>query len=276
MTTDRGRAISPSARVVQLDIEAGVGGRNMRPDVVLVGDAALALADLQDALDPGFRSPAWAAEASAVTTDWLDRRAEVEAEAQTKPISPVSVVAALRESLGESDLVVTDTGYMSAWTSTLYDVRTPGLTHLRTAGSLGWATPASLGAQLAAPDRRVVAVTGDGGIGYHISEIETAVRLGLPVVFVCMNNGGLAFEYQVQDRILGDVEPRLVNFGDVDYAAVARGFGARAERIEAPSELLPAMQRALADGGPVLLEVMTDRDAVAPVTNYDHLQERAL
>lgn len=276
MTTDRGRAIAPSAGIVQLDIEAGAGGRNLRPNALLVGDAALSLIDLQDALDPGYRTGDWAAEASAVTTEWLDRRSQVEGQAQGKPISPVSVVATLRESLGEGDLLVTDTGYMSAWTSTLYDVRRPGMTHLRTAGSLGWATPAALGAQLAAPTSRVIAVTGDGGIGYHISEIETAVRLGLPVVFVCMNNGGLAFEYQVQNRILGDVEPRLVNFGDADYAAVARGFGARAERVEEPSELRPAMQRALADGGPVLLEVMTDRDAVAPVTNYDHLQERTL
>jgi acetolactate synthase-1/2/3 large subunit len=276
MTTDRGRAIAPSARVVQVDIDARAGGRNLHPEALLVGDASLALNDLQDALDPSYRCSDWAAEAGAVTAAWLEGRSQVEAQARHAPISPVSVVAALRDNLGASDLVVTDTGYMSAWTSTLYDVRQAGMTHLRTAGSLGWATPASLGAQLAAPRSRVVAVTGDGGIGYHISEIETAVRLGLPVVFVCMNNGGLAFEYQVQEHILGDVEPRLVNFGDADYAAVARGFGARAERVVDPSELGPAMQRALSDGGPVLLEVMTDRDVIAPVTNYDHLQERAL
>ena len=276
MTTDRGRLLTSNTRVVQLDIDPSSVGLNLQVEVGLIGDARQGLIDLETALSSSFRNSEWAAQALSAKDRWLNQRRAFENELPNSPVSPVSVMAAMRNELSEHDLVVTDTGYMTAWTSALYDARTPGNTHLHAAGSLGWAVPASLGAQLAAPGKRVVAVTGDGGIGYHLADLETAARLGLPVVFIVLNNGTLAFEYQVQSRLIGRVEPLLNDFRDTNYAEVARALGVGALRVSDSADLAPSLRRALDAGGPMLLDVLTDRDASAPVTNYEHLEERKL
>lgn len=277
MTTDRGRAISPSAKIIQIDVDPASIGLNLRAEIEIVGDALACLRDLAEAMPRQCRFTEWAQAAGQVTEEWLADRVRVEEGLADAPISPVRVMAALREVLDERDLLVTDTGHMAAWTSVLYDVRVPGLIHLRTAGSLGWALPACLGAQLAAPDRRVVAVTGDGGVGYHLAELETAARLKLPVVVVVINNGILAFEKHVQAKILGDVEPTLTDFSaEADYAAAARALGAGGERVHSGADMAKALRRALDSGGPYLLDVITDPMASAPVTNYQHLEAKIL
>jgi acetolactate synthase-1/2/3 large subunit len=122
----------------------------------------------------------------------------------------------------------------------------------------------------------VACVTGDGGLGYHLADIETAVRLGLPVVVGVRNNRSLAFEPQVQVKTLGQPLPEVSDFADVNYADVARALGASATRIDDPAAILPTLRHALADGVPTLLDVRTDRDARAPVTHFESFEERPL
>jgi acetolactate synthase-1/2/3 large subunit len=95
-------------------------------------------------------------------------------------------------------------------------------------------------------------------------------------VFVLMNNGTLGFEYQVQRKRLGRVDPSFIDFAPVDYAAVARACGAGGVTVTRRDQLVPAMREALADGGPVLLDVAIDRGAAAPVTNFEDIEEREL
>ena len=281
MTSDRGRSFAPGVRVAQIDVDETVVGLNTRTYASIVGDAATVLAQLaaavgNDASRMRDRWSDWRASCQARKAEWLAARAALENAAMSQtPISPVAVVATLRDTLSEADYVVADTGYMAAWTSALYDVHQAGKTHLRTAGSLGWAVPASLGVQLAV-DSAVVCVTGDGGLGYHLAEIETAARLGLPVVFVLMNNGTLAFEYQTQRKVLKRELRELNDFAEVDYAACARALGAGGRRVDNPRELGEALREALDAGRPWLLDVRTDRDAQAPVTNFEALEERPL
>lgn len=275
MTTDRGKLLTGHPLLAHVDIDASALGRTQSEEISAVGDATSTFNDLVDALDGGPTFDDWAAQAAALTRDWLRQRERIESE-QSATLSPLHVVAALREVLGPDDIVVSDTGYSAAWTGALYDVRQPGPRHLRTAGSLGWSLPASLGAQLAVPGSRVVCVIGDGGIGYHLAEIETAVRLRLPVVIVLLNNGTLAFEYHVQSRILGTVDPSLIDFSAADYAGVARSLGAFATSVTETSQLAGALQTALESNQPALLDVRVTREAEAPVTNYDHLRTRSL
>lgn len=283
MTTNRGRAINPDAAVAQVDVDPTTVGLNWRLDAAAIGDAAAVLRQIHDAItddcDRLRRSwEDWRMRCVAARDEWLSRREVFEAAAlQRTPVSPVSVVGALRRVLAPTDVVVADTGYMAAWTSALYDVPKAGRGHLRTAGSLGWALPASLGAQIAVGDaRRVACVIGDGGLGYHLADIETAVRLRLPVVFAVLNNGTLAFEYQVQQKLMGTHLTDVTEFADVDYAGAARALGAQGERVDNPAEVEPALRRALASGEPTLLDIRTDRDAQAPVTNFEGLEERPL
>lgn len=275
MTTDRGKAMPPNATIVHVDIEPTSFGLNVPAAVEVLGDAQATLVDLSAALGAA-RYDEWAEAAAGITRGWLSDREAEESRLTGSPVSPIAVMAALRNCLSEDDMVVSDTGHMSAWTAVLFDAKRPGVTHLRTAGSLGWALPASLGAQLAAPERRVVAVTGDGGAGYHLADLETAARLNLPVVFVVINNGTLAFEKHVQERIIGRIEPDLINFADTDFAAAAKALGVGGVRVTDRCELEPAIRAALAAGGPVLVDVISDPGADAPVTNYEHLQRKVL
>ena len=86
-------------------------------------------------------------------------------------------MAVLDELMADDAIVVADTGYASAWAGALPSSAQAGRNFLRADGSLGWAFPGSLGAQMAAPDRQVICVIGDGGFGYHVTEIETMVRM---------------------------------------------------------------------------------------------------
>jgi acetolactate synthase-1/2/3 large subunit len=281
MTTDSGRLFGPHATVLHVDIDPTTIGRNHRVGAFAVGDAARVLAQVTEALTEDAARVAgrwrdWRAFCTAETDAWRLKRSAIESE-YGREISPFNVVGALRQTLEPNDILVADTGYMAAWTAALYDVRAAGRTYLRTAGSLGWALPASLGAQLAiGTGARVVCVTGDGGLGYHLADIETAVRLRLPVIFVVMNNRSLAFEHQVQIKTLGRSLPEVNDFADVEYADAAQALGASARRIDDPSDLVPAVREALHDGGPVLLDIRTDRDARAPVTHFESIEERPL
>jgi acetolactate synthase I/II/III large subunit len=276
MTTNRERTILPDARVAHVDADPSALGRTRHDELAVVGDAKLTLAALAAALEGHSGWQGWAREAAAVTADWMQRRTSVEARTGEHGLSPTAVIRALREALGQTDVVVADTGHMAAWTAALYDVPRAGVQHVRTAGSLGWALPASLGAQLARPNDRVVCVIGDGGIGYHLADLETAVRRNLPVVVVLMNNGTLGFEYQVQRKRLGRVDPSFIDFGEVDYAAIARACGAGGRKVERHDEIEPAVEAALATERPFLLDVAIDRGADAPVTNFEDLEEREL
>jgi acetolactate synthase-1/2/3 large subunit len=181
---------------------------------------------------------------------------------------PREVVAALSDALSPSDVVVADTGYMAAWAGVLYQARQAGSTFLRAAGSLGWAIPGSLGAQLAAPERRVVCITGDGGAGYNIAELETAVRAGIPATIVVVNNGTLAFEYHLQKYVEKNVIDEINDFSDVDYGAVARSLGADGVLVRSQGELGDALAAALRSDAPTLIDARVDREAIAPVTSY--------
>ena len=86
---------------------------------------------------------------------------------------------------------MSDIGHSGMWTGDMVDLSRPGQGYIRAAGSLGWGLPAALGAQVAQPDRPVVLFTGDGGLWYHVGELETAARCGIPAVIVVNNNSSL-------------------------------------------------------------------------------------
>ena len=124
---------------------------------------------------------------------------------------------------------------------------------------------------------KVVCVSGDGGACYHLTDIETAVRYNLPVVIIIMNNSCLAFEYHEQKyRWKGQVIEEANNFTQVDYAAAARAFGAHGDRVVNRAELAGALAMAMQREGPTVIEVVTDREAYPPVTNFEAVMERKI
>ena len=135
-------------------------------------------------------------------------------------------------------IVVVDTGHAGMWMGGMYDLRTATQSYMRSAGHLGWAFPAGLGAKCGAPDRPVVTFTGDAGFWYHIGEIETAVRWKINAVTVVNNNGGGNQSKRGFDRVYGGTQTEqareLWTFRKTNFARIAEEMGALGIRVEQP------------------------------------------
>ena len=283
MVTDSYRLISQGTRIIHVSIDPDVIGMNFPTELGLVADARTFLEAVYDACVRLEALPSTAAMESSLNlaserAAWRERRAGLAAQngLDGGPMRPEAIMAMLDARLADDAVLVADTGYSSAWAGALAEVKQAGRHFMRADGSLGWAFPAALGAQLAAPDRQVVCITGDGGFGYHIGDIETAIRQQLPVIVVILNNQTLAFEEHVQDLLYGKVVPSVNEFVDVNYGAIARAFGASGFRVANVEDFEQALLHGLKRNGPTIIDAVIDRDAIAPVTRYDRVRIREL
>ncbi|HSF31725.1 MAG TPA: thiamine pyrophosphate-dependent enzyme, partial [Candidatus Tectomicrobia bacterium] len=128
----------------------------------------------------------------------------------------------------------------------------------RGAAAIGSALPMALGAQLAAPEKRVICISGDGGFGYNIMELETALRLNLPVVNIIVNNQCLGMERRGYVDYAGEVPPAPVIFSPQDFSKIAQAFNCFGARAERPGDIREAIAAALASGRPAIVDVLTD------------------
>jgi thiamine pyrophosphate-dependent acetolactate synthase large subunit-like protein len=181
------------------------------------------------------------------------------------PIVPPVVAAAVREALPKDGIVIVDAGNAGKHMRVFMDTYQPD-TYMYTDdwGSVGAALPIAMGAKLARPKQPVVAALGDMGMMCNLGELETAVRERIPVVCVVFNDFGLGNERAFQKELYGG-RTFAVDYGDVDFAALARVFGCFGERVTDPAEVLPAVKRALASGRPAVVDVVIDKDTLAAV-----------
>lgn len=283
MVTNSYQLIGADTRLIHVSIDPEVVGLNFPTELGLVADARTFL---ETVLDTADRMEALASQAVAVHATnlsleraaWRDVRASLAEHdgLDGRPMRPEAVMAIVDTQIADDAVIVADTGYASAWAGALAETRVAGRNFVRADGSLGWAFPAALGAQLAAPDKQVICVTGDGGFGYHIGDIETAIRLELPVVVIVLNNQTLAFEEHVQDLLYGKIVAEVNSFHDVDYGKVARAFGANGFRVTNADEFSRALAVGLKRRGPTIIDAVIDRQAMAPVTRYDRVRIREL
>src|SRR5262249_10000682 len=166
-------------------------------------------------------------------------------------------------------VVLAGTGHAGRWRGGMFDVTNGSQNYIRSAGHLGWAFPAGLGAKCAAPERPVVVFTGDAGFWYHIGEIETAVRWRINTVTIVNNNASGNQSKRGFDRVYGGKQTEqaleMWTFTKVNFAKVAEDMGAIGIRVETPGDLAPALRQALAADRPVILDVVTDIEALAPL-----------
>jgi acetolactate synthase I/II/III large subunit len=247
---------------IQLDVEPYEIGNNSRLVAPLAGDAKLALADLLAAIDHPERIAARHRDRIAALVAERDRYwADVEAQArsETQPIKPQRLVRAMRQQIEDEAIIVADPGTPTPYLGAQYELRRPGRTTVipRAHGGLGYAIPGVVGAAMAAGGRRVIGFTGDGSFGMSCGELETITRLNLPVVLIQCSNGTFGWIKQLQHLYHQD-RYYSVDFTNVDYAAIARGFGLRARQVRDPHEIDRALADALADGGPYFLDVVTE------------------
>ena len=221
-------------------------GRGWKQRIAAARDPARGVEALLARVKPR-NATAWARQAAEAQAAWRREVAPLLAS-DASPIRPERLCAEVTRALPDDAILVSDTGYSAVWTGTLVDLPSPRHTYLRAAGSLGWSFPAALGAKCAAPDRPVVVFCGDGGFHYHLAELETAVRKSINVTVVVNDNAAFAQGRANIRRLYGNRpgDPLDINgFGKVDFAAIARGFGAEGLRVERAADIAPALRQAL-------------------------------
>jgi acetolactate synthase-1/2/3 large subunit len=254
-----------------IDTDPQVIGHNFRTELGLVADAKLALQAMLAELPKhgGHRARAsWADHIARRVAAWRVHAARLAEQQPPDGIHPAEVVARLREAMAREDLLAADTGAIAAWAGALFPVPA-GRSMIRSAGSLGWVVPGALGAALARPDRTTVALTGDGGLLYHIGELETTIRCNIPIVIIVLNNRAFASEHHLlQHRWGGRDIPEIVYFHDADFAAIARGFGAFGVRVRERAEIDGALRQAINAKHPALVDILVSTRAEAPAESY--------
>ena len=252
-------------RVIHIDIEAQEIGRNYPVEVGAVADARAALAVLnrvaRDIFPEGFKRPAKTDEIAAFRAAFVESNREM-AESTAFPMMPERILADTRRALPEDAIITTDVGWNKNGVGQQFDILTPG--SILTPGgfaTMGFGPPAAIGAKLAAPDRVVISLVGDGGFGQNPSMLATAVELDLGIVWLVMNNNAFGTIAGLQKAHYG------LTYGTTfpgsagnplhgpDYASIAQGYGAQGVRINAAEELLPALEAAIASGKPTVLDV---------------------
>jgi acetolactate synthase-1/2/3 large subunit len=254
---------------IQIDIDPESLGRNYPLEVAIQADALTALTRMAELAEPNRSEirQAWADQALGIVSAWREEWRPL-TDSEAVPLRPERISAELSWLLPDDSIVVVDTGHAGMWMGGFYDVRVAGQSYMRSAGHLGWAFPASLGAKCASPDRPVVCFTGDSGFWYHIAEIETAVRFGINTITVVNDNHSGNQSMRGFDRAYGGKQTEQARelwvFTDVDFARLAEEIGAIGIRVEKPEEFGRAMERALEADRPVIIDVVTDIEAVAP------------
>lgn len=273
VTTERWRHPAPgTAKIIHLDVDPAVPGANYKVDVPLVGDARLCLAALNEALDGS--SLASSGSLSSLAKEKREekiRKFEALAASSDTPIKPERVVAALSQLLDPDAVLVADPGTPCPYFSAYYAVRGTGRRYFsnRAHGALGYSLSAAIGAHLGRPSVKTVAVMGDGSFGMCAGELETAVRLKLPITFVVISNAVYGW-IKAGQKSGFDKRYFSVDFGVTDHARVAEAFGLQSWRVTDPSQLSSVLKKALESQSPTLVDIVCQplHEAKAPVSEW--------
>jgi acetolactate synthase-1/2/3 large subunit len=261
--------------MIQVDVDGHVLGANKPAELAVLADARLFLAALADALvsctgrmnlDARRRKLAKYRETIADERAKLDRKLSD----MLAPMNSAHVAHACQRAFPEGSVLVADGGNTAVWAMMFHEMRVPN-TILSTFkfGMLGAGVAQALGAAVARPDKPVCCIIGDGAMGFHPQEVETAVRNGLRVVYVvlCDRQWGMVKMTQslalkpvktLVMKSLGPDETIKADLGEIRFDLLGRSMGAHGERVADPRELGPALERALASGGPAVIHVDVD------------------
>ncbi len=269
----------PPTRLIHVDIDPQELGRNYPPTVGILGDVRSVLRQLIALLQPR------AAEARARHSDFVSKLATWKAEweaalspartSDAEPIVPDRLIADLRAVVPEDAILMADVGVHHNWLVQQWETYRPhSLLQSWGFASMGFGVAGPLGAKLAAPERPVVSVCGDGGFLMTNSAVATAVEYDLPVVWVVWNNLGYVSIRDQQFGFFGKGRELVTRFrkdatGEFvspDYAALARSMGAEGMRVTRPGDLREQIAWALECGRPCVLDVRVDSEVFPRAT----------
>ena len=187
----------------------------------------------------------------------IQKEFRAEAEDDSFPLKPQRVVRALREVLGDNDILISDVGAHKLWIARMYTCAGPNTCIISNGfASMGIALPGAIGAKLLYPDRLVLAACGDGGFLMNVQELETAVRAGTRFVSLIFEDSAYGVIKWNQLKRYG--RPAFVDFGNPDFAALAESFGCRGYKVTAAQELVPILQDAFRQRVPAVVACPVD------------------
>jgi acetolactate synthase I/II/III large subunit len=258
----------PPGKLVQIDIEPHEIGKNYPVEVGILADAKPALAALAEAAGAAPGREDYMSEIASLKADWARKESERLDSAQI-PFTSQRPLRDLRRVMDRDGIIVSGSGNTQGAVKQSFPVYEPR-THLTSAGfsSMGWATPAAIGAKLGQPDRQVVCILGDGDFLMTSQEIGVAAQHEIPVVFVVQNNAGYMSirggQRKLMDRFTLSEFTRKGEPYTVDMTAIGKAFGIDSVRVEDGDSMESTFGKALASEGPSLIEVPTSRDAAGP------------
>jgi len=268
-----------SATFVQIDIDPEELGRNY-PALRLLGDARETIKALTSALSTYCQAQAidLTERAKQISAHFEKARRAHEAQCSTAPetllgsLHPEQVVRALGN-IQEPVTWVADASYSSIWLVQYVKALHAGMRVLTPRGiaGLGWGFPMSLGAKVAAPDKKVICLTGDGGFAHCWAEMETAKRHRIGVTLVVLNNGVLGFQINAEQSRFG-THTSVCHFGPLDHVAIAQACGCKGVKVSTLEELKAAIDESLRPEyafSPFLIDVQTDPDAFPPLSAFE-------
>jgi len=262
-------------RVIQVDVDEQMLGLNRPVELAVLSDLSVFLEALLAELK-GRELGGLGARAARLD-DWAKRAGELRAflrsaagDPDAQPLHSAHVPLVCRELFDDDAILVIDGGNTAVWSNLYHEHRTPGaLLSTFKFGMLGAGPGQALGAKVACPDRQVYCILGDGAMGFHLQEVETAVRNALAVVFVvlCDRQWGMVkfsqsmaldAETMAAERQLPPGRTLNTDFEEIRFDEVARAMGAHGERVSRARELRPALERCLASGRPAVVHVDVD------------------
>jgi acetolactate synthase I/II/III large subunit len=273
--------MQPGCHLIQVDIDSHEIGKNFPVAVDMVADARSAARDMLDGLKLLGRPREWQGSAyhqhiAALRADWEEQLRPAR-EYNGPGYTTISrALAEVRKVLPRNGIVVAGAGLVQNQTYQEFPVYEPR-THISSGGfsTMGFTVPGAIGAKLAAPDRPVVGLAGDGDFLQTMQEIGVAAMYDVPVVWIVMNNAGFSSIRNLQEGRFGKERTIVTQFRrggeeySADLAAVARDFGIAGERVADPAQIGPALARALASGGPALIEVMVNKQGLTSAGWWD-------
>ena len=269
VTTERWRTPAPGTRVIHIDADPMVIGANYQTEVAIAADAKLALQGLLEELTMVQQKNGAALVSAAKEKKFSEFRAL--AMKDDVPILPERIVAALHEILPRDATVVCDPGTPCPYFSAYYEFLEAGRHFIsnRAHGALGYSMAAAVGAHFGRPQTKTVSVMGDGSFGFTVGELETIVRLRVPILMVVISNSTYGWIKAGQKTGFGE-RYFSVDFSRTDHARVAEAFGVKAWRVEQPGDLRPVLAAAAEHGGPALVDIIAQplHEARAPVSEW--------
>ncbi len=263
-------------RVIHLDIVAEEFGRTLEPEIALWGDVDLGLKDLRAALSAdaatiAARQADYAADVAARMQVWREGVAE-RLESDEVPVSMARLMSEINLALPADGYLVADGGFAAHWGGLLFNTKQPGRSFVPDRGfaSIGYGLPGAMGVALAAPGKRVMSLTGDGGFNMMLGEIETARRMGLTFTIIIVNNAASGYVKALQHLVYGAGNYHASDLAETDYAAAARVLGCNGIRVEQPGDLAAAFAQASTLKGPTVIDVVVTRDPAKMLPGVDN------